>query len=432
MKGANEFNFGLWKHKIPMLGNGNKTLFDFYGSIVDVRKHHNMSCVSVFNGVYRQFDNSEEVIFRCNHFKKNPINNHSIQISDIKLLSKHTFTTYTVEESKLFKDWDCCKNDFPYNEYLGLEDPRIFQHLNETFLYYTMNNPLGKYPIRGIGYTNLLDAKKGNQKTTFLQTNIYGKVPKVQKNWGFFSDSKQLRVLYSIDPFILGEITYDEGVPTLHARQKRSYGCFKPGRSVHMSSNVLPITINGKREYFVMINYRPLSNEFGYISGFAFMSGQKPFRLLRISKRKLTTNITANNIVYYHSITVKGSKYLSATQEDTLIFSGGIDDSFVFKSELRVNDLLQIPTLDCFENHFNFDQLKFKLQSEIAAENAQAELERLEAERVSLENAKKLENERIFKTNVNILCTWYSLILIIFFMLYKFGKKQYRKPNTRT
>eukprot|EP00834_Sanchytrium_tribonematis_P000819 NODE_16_length_49026_cov_1.035992.p14 type:complete len:279 gc:universal NODE_16_length_49026_cov_1.035992:17906-18742(+) len=272
------------------------------GEILDPKKDFDLKeCHEIFNGVYREYKDHIQYILRCKNEKDGKAH------SEVKIIDNKNVYTYDALESAAFLKWDCCNGKFPFHEFHGAEEPRLFYYKNEAYLYYSMNNPLAKDPIRGIEYIKYEDAMKNKQTATFLQPNIFGKTNEVEKNWIFFSNQTDILVYYSMNPWILGEVNQEK--KTFEAKISRNYDCVDPKMSVHFSSNALPVNVDGREELLYFVNYRPHPGQMEYVPGFAFMSATAPYELLRVSNDHLESSLKPQKLVYYNSITVKGNLF---------------------------------------------------------------------------------------------------------------------------
>ena len=220
-----------------------------------------------------------------------------------------------------------------------------------------MTNPIGKMPLRSVEIIKLKDAFQGKGRGKFIDTRIFGNGKEiVEKNWVFFNNGTNLLALYSIKPFVLGELAEN----TMVARIKREYNCINRFSTAHLSSNALRINNKGQHEYIFIFNEKHEDWHLTYDAYIGFMEVDTPHRLLRITKDKLDLGVPSDSFIYIDSITVKGKTNLFAERYDTLIVSGGVDDSAPFYKEFPVDFFLNLNTVEC---HAENNEMDFFLDS---------------------------------------------------------------------
>ena len=318
--------------------------------IVDMHQTELEECNTLYNAVFTVIDFHYVMIVRCNLFI-GPDNNKSY----IKFFFLNKISSFSVMESKEYLDWN--GNWLPRHGCIGAEDARIFEFKSKLYMYYTMSNPKARMPLRGIEYLPLKDAILGNRRGKYLEARIFDRNQEVvEKNWIFFSNETNLLALYSIKPFILGEIVEN----TLVARVQRDYICVNDFKLAHLSSNAIMINNYGRKEYMFIFNEKREGEKFKYHAHIGFMEIRSPHRLLRISKEEVHININATKYTYISSLTVKGKPSLQAGKHDTIIVSGGLDDTLPFYFEFSVDYFLNQPTVQCQAEN---NELEFFLDS---------------------------------------------------------------------
>eukprot|EP00834_Sanchytrium_tribonematis_P007540 NODE_697_length_4659_cov_0.783991.p2 type:complete len:386 gc:universal NODE_697_length_4659_cov_0.783991:4120-2963(-) len=300
-------------------------------------------CEVLFNGVVYKLNQEELLILRCTCVENNK------RRSVVKFLTRSFSQTYSSEMSQEFMGWDTNNTrDGQWKNFIGPEEARIFEFKDDIFLYYSMTNPLPQFPMRGIEIIKLKDALSQNyaksKSKTFLQTNVFGASPKVEKNWVFIDNGTDLIVLYKMNPYILGDISNS----TFNARIKRQYNCFHPEDEVHFSSNAIKIIQDNQPEYMVAFNNRPIEDSSKYLSHLAFFQAEAPFELKRITRNTIDFGIEYNKLIYFDGITIQGKNELHTDSlDDVILLSGGIDDKNVFKIQIYLRDLMELPSKSC-------------------------------------------------------------------------------------
>ena len=205
-----------------------------------------------------------------------------------------------------------------------------------------MTNPHAKNPMRGLEFIKLSDAISGDSRGHFMQPEIFGKDANwVEKNWLFINNGTNILALYNLQPFILGEVIGD----SLRARIKRDYKCMDGLNNVHFSSNAIKINNHGRIEYMFVFNEK--TGNVAYNTYFAFMETKAPFNLLRISKKRFELGLPADRFTFINSITILNKAELFADKGDTILLSGGIDDTKVFVEPFKMEFFLEIEMKSC-------------------------------------------------------------------------------------
>eukprot|EP00834_Sanchytrium_tribonematis_P001230 NODE_28_length_38599_cov_0.791792.p9 type:complete len:392 gc:universal NODE_28_length_38599_cov_0.791792:21740-22915(+) len=301
-------------------------------------------CIKIFNGVTVRYNKKDYLILRCKL-------DGNIKITNIKLISPDKVATLNITETDAFKNWDGGKSY--YKQFYGAEDPRIMQFQNEIYIYYTMNNPNPRKPVRSLGYMKLKDAISGSDIANFLTPSIFGQDPgEIEKNWLFISNETDILVLYNLKPYILADIRDNQ----LVAQIQRDYDCVRNFDRVHFSSNAIEIDNNGKEEFMFVFNVREYSNPTNYFPYVGFLEANAPFQLLRITNHPLKFISDAKKWSYVQGLTVKSQRQFNAFLNDTILFTGGVDDEKVFMGEAKLKDLMSMETKLCTfpSNEWNY------------------------------------------------------------------------------
>eukprot|EP00834_Sanchytrium_tribonematis_P002367 NODE_72_length_24857_cov_0.454399.p3 type:complete len:393 gc:universal NODE_72_length_24857_cov_0.454399:5320-4142(-) len=316
--------------------------------IMDLRIHSGLQdCKQVFNGVFTQYKGKTLEIVRCylgkvNHF----------DTSEIRLIYDNRLYKLNVKDTPEFIKWGQHQESIWFHFY-GPEDPRITYFNHEMYLYFTMTNPKQAYPIRGMEMMKMDDILNGSSERHFINLkNFNGKSTTLEKNWLFIYNSTNMLALYSLHPYVLGELKEN----TLINRIEREYDCLldiitADDHKLHFSSNAIKINNNGSMEFMFVLNYMRDYPTRQYHPYLAFVQAEKPYELLRISKNELKLNTKHKQFTIYSSITVKDKDDLFANENDILVLSGGIDDDHLFKVESRLEYYLDLPMTTCGRKH---------------------------------------------------------------------------------
>ena len=310
-------------------------------SWINKQLHYAINDSTIFNAVFTQINDKGALIVRC---KKGEVH------SSIYIFREDGKTDrLNIKDSDAFHSWNIST---PLKNYLGPEDPRVFEWNGKLYLYYTMTNVRAQLPLRGIEYMPIDKKLTTRSRGIFLTPSISGSTSKaVEKNWVFFGNTtnttETLLSLYSLRPFIIGEVVQD----TLKSRIHREYDCLQRFDRIHLSSNALKVNDSGTVELMFLFNdkvcYRECKMPLFY-SYIAFMDAESPFHLKRISKVPLRTkDENIKNFQYISSLTVAGKSALWANVDDTIVVSGGNDDSSVFLEPFKTSHILRLPTDSC-------------------------------------------------------------------------------------
>eukprot|EP00834_Sanchytrium_tribonematis_P005769 NODE_373_length_8576_cov_0.988557.p3 type:complete len:409 gc:universal NODE_373_length_8576_cov_0.988557:8339-7113(-) len=366
-----------------------QSYFHIKGRVVNINpyKPQMPDCYRVYNIIFSKFENQDVILFRCDHHYNMDLYNGNSSIkfiisepglpllppdvpknkdslNQIIEMPLGTIKTLQVQQTEAFNEW--YSSTF-WQRYRGAEDPRIFQHQNELYLYYTNNNPQAQLPVRGIEIMKFRDALEGAADGLFLQphfyehTNLFGGNTEIEKNWLLFSNESDILALYSLNPFIMGDLTLQNDRVALYNTQfKRQYSCFKNIKDeVHFSSNVITINYHGELQYLFVFNIR--NETVRYITHFAMMQNKAPFHLTRISKYPLKIDLDYNKFEFISGLNVRGKSELIANEGDVITLSGGIDDDVLFEADVFMEELLDMEMMTCeSENreikYFNLQQ----------------------------------------------------------------------------
>ncbi len=306
--------------------------------------HELNGCRAIFNGAFITYSNTEYLIARCNL-----LNKYDKGISEFKLISPTGIRTLHITDSIAFKTW----NVGSVQNYLGPEDPRVFEHQNELYLYYSMSNPNRYYPMRSLEYIKIKDVleltphtRYNESQRTFLRPDIFGTTNYwVEKNWLFFSNTTSILAIYGLKPFIIGDVYKND----FTALFQRDYDCLSNLENTHISSNAITISSDNKILNAFVFNEKIRENDRNdkpqYKSYMGYFEAYAPFRLLHIAPLQL--NINSSSFIYIENISILNKNKLHANENDTLIFTGGVDDSSIFYKELKVKTLLNMNKTTC-------------------------------------------------------------------------------------
>ena len=303
-------------------------------------------CESFFNGVIPRIQFQEIIIVRC----METLNNR--RRSSIKIILNQKVVSLNITETEEYIKWGGGGDG--WWQYFGPEDPRIFEFNHELYLYYTMTNPHPRKPLRGLEYIKLIDAIANDSRGHFMQPNIFGSDPgSIEKNWLFFNNGTNILALYSLHPYILGEVIGD----SFRARIKREYKCMNGLSHVHFSSNAIKVNNHGTVEYMFVFNEKieDSSHPLSYHPYLAFMQSEPPFDLLRITKGNFKIDIHSDRFQFINSLTVLGKSELFADKGDSILVSGGLDDSKVFAETFPIDHFLNLETKRCGMEYSEWD-----------------------------------------------------------------------------
>eukprot|EP00834_Sanchytrium_tribonematis_P007288 NODE_639_length_5118_cov_0.568440.p1 type:complete len:376 gc:universal NODE_639_length_5118_cov_0.568440:3251-4378(+) len=295
-------------------------------------------CYAVFNAIFTKYQNQDLIILRCN---QSPHNRY------IKFIYNHQISILNVNTSQEYYNWP--EPVSGWHHYYGPEDPRLFEFNHEIYLYYTMNNPHQQYPVRGLEYIKLKDAINHKNNSHFITPHIFNApVKEIEKNWLFIHNKTNIVILYSIHPYILGELNNN----FLDAKIKREYSCFiNMNTEVHFSTNAIEIPQH--KVFLFIINIRGGSHR--YITHFTLMQNHPPFEIISISQQSIHMHLNDTKFQFINSLTLKNKDSLTADLEDILILSGGLDDKLIFESELSIKSVLQVPMQVCKVPYSEYD-----------------------------------------------------------------------------
>ena len=304
------------------------------------------SCQDMTNAIVLQDENSTTFITRCwiplNDFQKSI--NPNAYFASIKIITEDSVISLNAQDTKEYLDFNGNSQMEGGGFHWGGEDARLFEHNNELYLYYCMTNPNPQKPYRSLEFLPFKDVLSRNNapvRGNFITPKIFEQPSNaIEKNWLFFSNGSNIKAVYSLSPFILGDILNNLLVATL----QREYPCLSRFRNIHFSSNAVTVNNHGYNELIFVFNDRTFNK---YSSFIGFIDANSPHHLLRISEMPFVIDLPHDKLVYSSSITVLNKKSLFAELNDSLIISGGVDDYLVFKQEVRVAELVKLKTIDC-------------------------------------------------------------------------------------
>ena len=262
----------------------------------------------------------KNIVSRCSHIIVKNRNTNETQIVPFK--SKHL-------ENVVVNN----------NNYLGCEDPRIFEYNNKYWIYFHY-----------LGRDNLYNENKLSKYITIapldnLDNFIYlytDKMSGSEKNWMPFEYNNELYFEYSIQPHVILKAQLDENnnptgyCPKIYNTKtkypkKRDFGGGAPS---------IKFKLNGK-DYFLGLSHTRGTTKTICVRKnlFYIFRAEPPFDILWMGPEFNMLSVPSN-IEFATGLVVKNENQSDIIEDYTIIVSYGIEDCCGFVNEYKLSDIL--------------------------------------------------------------------------------------------
>ena len=262
----------------------------------------------------------KNIVSRCSHIILKNNNTKETQILPFK--NKHL-------ENVVFNN----------GNYLGCEDPRIFDYNNKYWIYFHY-----------LGRDNLNNKNKLSKYITIAPLNdldnfIYlytDKMKGCEKNWMPFEYNNELYFEYSIQPHVILKAQLDKnGNPTGYCPKvyetktnypkKRDFGGGAPS---------IKFKLNGQNYFLGLSHTRGITLTICVRKNlFYIFRAEPPFDILWIGHEFNMLNVPSN-IEFGTGLVVKNDKNSDNIEDYTVIVSYGIEDCCGFVNEYKLSDII--------------------------------------------------------------------------------------------